>query len=274
MTHSNADKNKQGNVIPFKVRVVKTRTRAMGMVSGQTTGALKFREEKATEHKDKSDSKRPIQAILKDYVEILPDHIGLKIDDKIPLDESLSVLGWAMALSDHAGFMIGDIINHGEQTFGESKYTEAIARTGRALSTLKNYAWVARTFPPEKRLPALTFSHHEEMARLGGPDHREQLIKEVIAQVEEGEEPTVKELRAKVKKLKPLKQRKKRQPKPPPKPKLAHEERRKMNLLLDGMTLLWARVQEFERLFSLLENKKKWAAKLRPFADWLDDSTK
>ena len=224
--------------------------------------------------KEIADSKRPIQAILKDYVEILPDHIGLKIDDKIPLNESLSVLGWAMAVSDHAGFMIGDIINHGEETFGESKYAEAITRTGLALSTLKNYAWVARAFPQEKRLPALTFSHHQEMARLDSPDHREVVIKEVVKQVEEGEEPTVRELRAKVKKLKPPKPRKKRQPKQPPERKLSHEERRKMNNLLDGMTLLWQRVKEFESLFAKLESQKRWAAKLKPFADWLDNFTK
>jgi hypothetical protein len=217
--------------------------------------------------KEIADSKRPIQAILNDYVKILPGHIGLKIDAKIPLNESLSVLGWAMAVSDHAGFMIGDIINHGEETFGESKYAEAITRTGLALSTLKNYAWVARTFPPEKRLPALTFSHHQEMARLDRPDHREVVVKEVVKQVEEGEEPTVRELRAKVKKLKPPKQRKKRKPKQPPERKLSDVDRRKMNNLLDGMTLLWARVQNLEKLFPKLENKKRWAAKLRPFAD-------
>jgi hypothetical protein len=225
--------------------------------------------------KEIADTERPIQAILNDYVEVMPGHIGLKIKKGITLNESLSVLGWATAVSDHVGFMIGDIINHGEQTFGESKYAEAITRTGRALSTLKNYAWVARTFPPEKRLPALTFTHHEAMARLAEPDHRGQLIKEVIAQVEEGEEPTVKELRAKVRELKPPKPpRKKRNPKQPPKSKLAELERKKMNMLLDETTLLWQRIKELENLFPLLENKKRWAAKLRPFADWLGDFTK
>ena len=125
--------------------------------------------------------------------------------------------------------------------------------------------------PLEQRKASVPFWHHELILRT--PEEiRPKLLEETAKQADEGDLPTIQELRAKVRDLKPP--RKKRKPKQPPKPKLSDVERQKINKLLDQTTLLWQRVKDLENLFPLLENKKRWAAKLRPFADWLDDFTK
>jgi hypothetical protein len=213
----------------------------------------------------------PIEVILTDHVAILPGHIGLKIDDKISLDESLAVLDWTAQMQDHVGFLVGDVINHGEQKWG-TKYAEAILRTGRAYSTLKQYASVAARIPVEERKAELSFSHHELIVRTSEPL---KLLEETAKQAEEGEAPTIKELRAKVRELKPPKPpRKKRKPKEPTQPKLSQLQREEIIDILTDFKALWTRIKVVKReLFSLLPNKKKYAAELRPLADWLADFT-
>ena len=57
------------------------------------------------------ESTRPIQDIIRDRVTVLPGHIGLEIADNTPIEESLLILDWTMQMSDHVGFMIGDVLN-------------------------------------------------------------------------------------------------------------------------------------------------------------------
>src|SRR5437660_4379553 len=76
------------------------------------------------------ESTRPIKEILRERVKILPGHIGIKLADDTPIEESLRVLDWTTTLADHVGFMIGDVLNFGEAKWGE-KYTQALAQTGR-----------------------------------------------------------------------------------------------------------------------------------------------
>lgn len=54
---------------------------------------------------------------------------------------------------------IGDWLNYGEQAFGE-KYAQAMENTGKAYSTVRQAAYMARKYPPETRRDALTFSHY------------------------------------------------------------------------------------------------------------------
>src|SRR5438128_7076855 len=74
-------------------------------------------------------STRPIEDIIRDRVTVLPDHVGLKLADATPIEETLRVLDWTMALHDHVGFMIGDVLNFSYHKFGQ-KYTQALNQTG------------------------------------------------------------------------------------------------------------------------------------------------
>jgi hypothetical protein len=163
----------------------------------------KAKEEKTLEHVTIIESKRPLEEILKDRVEILPNHLGLKLAEDTPLEENLRILDWTTTLSNHVGFMIGDVLNFGKHKFGEM-YTVALNQTGRALSTLKGYAEAARRIPPEKRVASLSFTLHREILRL--PDEKvESVLKQVGAKADKGEAPTTSELRAKLKELAPRK---------------------------------------------------------------------
>jgi hypothetical protein len=173
------------------------------------------------------ESTRDIKEILADRVIMLPGSIGLRIADNTPIEESLRVLDWATTMSNHVGFMIGDILAFGAAKWGE-KYKAAVNQTGRAYSTLKGYLETARRIPQANRVAALTFSHHREILRIGDDEKIATVLKEVGAQAEKGLAPSTREVREKVKKLKPkkskkaksigadTKRKKKSKPEPPP----------------------------------------------------------
>tara|TARA_R100000742_G_C4277690_1_gene99780 strand:- start:1357 stop:2130 length:774 start_codon:yes stop_codon:yes gene_type:complete len=60
---------------------------------------------------------------------------------------------------------VGDWIIYGEDYFPD-KYSQAIEVTGMAAQTLMNYRWVASKFPPERRVPELSFTAHKQLASL------------------------------------------------------------------------------------------------------------
>lgn len=151
---------------------------------------------------------RSVEEIVRDRVTILEGSIGLELSSDTTIEESLAVLGYATALSDHVGFMIGDVLNFGESKWGQ-KYAAALNQTGYAKSTLKGYAEAAKRIPAAKRQASLTFSQHREILRL--PDEKmDTVLKEVGKQAEKKQAPTVAELRLKIQKLTP---RKKKTPK-------------------------------------------------------------
>jgi hypothetical protein len=59
----------------------------------------------------------------------------------------------------------GDWLVFGERTYGP-RYKEALRTIPLDYQTLRNYAWVARRFPPQRRHPELSFQHHAELASL------------------------------------------------------------------------------------------------------------
>jgi hypothetical protein len=169
---------------------------------------------------------RPIQEIIGDRVTVLPGHIGLKIADGTPIEENLAILDWATQLSDHAGFMIGDVLLAGEKTYGET-YNTALNQTGRAYSTLKNYKMVAKAVPPSKRIASLSFSHYKAIQGLLTEPKVIELVEEVGKKVSLGETFSKDELRIKALKVAPKKAKKpkkatsgkgkrKKKPEPPP----------------------------------------------------------
>jgi hypothetical protein len=157
------------------------------------------------------ESTRDIKEILKDHVTVLPGSIGLKINNATPIEESLRVLDWTTTLSKHVGFMIGDVIIHGESKWGQ-KYTAALNQTGRKQATLEHYVSVARRIPPENRQASLSFEHHREIAKLGAGSKVEEVLKEEGAKAEKGLAITRKDLRYKIQKLTPRKKKKEAKP--------------------------------------------------------------
>ncbi|WP_433495454.1 LmbU family transcriptional regulator [Micromonospora sp. CA-248089] len=71
--------------------------------------------------------------------------------------------------SNSSAWWLADWLIFGEATFS-GRYREAIKRTGLDYQTLRNYAWVARKFPHERRVESLSIAHHAEVARLSEPE--------------------------------------------------------------------------------------------------------
>jgi len=143
------------------------------------------------------ESKRDIREIVRERVTVLEGSIGVKLAEETPIEEVLRIMDWAQAMNNHVGFMIGDIINFGKAKWGD-KYEQAMEQTGRAYSTLAHYAMVSRKIPADKRVSALTFTHHEAILRIGDDSKAAKVLNEVGEQAEKGKLPTTKELRDKI----------------------------------------------------------------------------
>lgn len=97
---------------------------------------------------------------------------GIRFNQDLSFDE-WNDLGLKLApVGKSIGFIIGDWINYGEKRWGD-KYEEALARTGLAHQTLRNYAYVARKVDLSCRHDKLSFEHHYVVAKLRSPEDQQ-----------------------------------------------------------------------------------------------------
>ncbi|MGA5041501.1 LmbU family transcriptional regulator [Streptomyces capoamus] len=94
---------------------------------------------------------------------------GLVIPGQLPLSVWEKVGRELAAISDSSTWWLADWMLYGETAY-TGRYREVIERTGLGYQTLRNYAWVARRFPLERRHPELSFAHHAEVASLEPPE--------------------------------------------------------------------------------------------------------
>lgn len=87
------------------------------------------------------------------------------------LPEGLSIESWRQmgeriqAVTDLSAWWIGDWLIYGQKHY-VGRYRRAMEGTSLHYQTLRNYAWVARKFNPDRRRKELTFHHHMEVAAL------------------------------------------------------------------------------------------------------------
>jgi hypothetical protein len=84
---------------------------------------------------------------------------GHTLDAWRTIGEGLSVL-W-----DASTWWQGDWLLYGQDRYPD-RYQCALENSGLEYQTLRNYAWVARRFPPFRRRPSLSLQHHAEVASL------------------------------------------------------------------------------------------------------------
>ena len=90
---------------------------------------------------------------------------GIQFDGDLSFEE-WNELGGKLADAERTiGFLIGDWINYGDGRYGD-KYNEALAFTGLAYQTLRDYAYVARKVELSSREDNLTFKHHLAVAKI------------------------------------------------------------------------------------------------------------
>lgn len=91
------------------------------------------------------------------------------LDPSLTMERYEELLRAAGRLKSASSFWIGDLILFGEARYGE-RYAQAINVTGLREGTLANYASVARQVAPSRRREALSFAHHEAVAKLEPAD--------------------------------------------------------------------------------------------------------
>lgn len=98
---------------------------------------------------------------------------SIKMQGRPAIDQWKGPLQFALWCQRASPWWIGDMINAGEDLFGE----EFAAVWGETLSTemVSRYASVARRVPPQNRRPRLSWSAHAAVARLSHAEQRRML---------------------------------------------------------------------------------------------------
>jgi hypothetical protein len=78
-------------------------------------------------------------------------------------------------IGDSSAWWLGDWLIYGRAEYPE-RYKHAISGTSLDYQTLRNYAWVARRFPPHRRRDKLSFQHHAEVASIAEPEQEKWLV--------------------------------------------------------------------------------------------------
>lgn len=103
---------------------------------------------------------------------VLPAELPTAMErTRLRLPEDLALEAWCrigdqiLAVSDSSAWWIGDWLVFGQRKYRD-RYQRAMKETLLDYQTLRNYAWVARKFVPQRRREDLTFQHHMEVASL------------------------------------------------------------------------------------------------------------
>lgn len=123
---------------------------------------------------------------------------GLHLPPDLPWERYVAIGAWLGHLDDMRNWLIGDWLIYGEHTYGD-KYVQAAEVVGLAPQTLMNLRRIAAKVPPQRRRPAVKYSHHGVVAALP-PNDQKRLLKRAeterlsksqlrrIVQEEKGEE--------------------------------------------------------------------------------------
>jgi hypothetical protein len=90
---------------------------------------------------------------------------SLEIPNGITIEEWRNLGQQIFVICDSSSWWLGDWLIYGEAQY-PNRYKQAISETSLDYQTLRNYAWVARRFPPEQRRSKVSFQHHAEVASL------------------------------------------------------------------------------------------------------------
>lgn len=109
---------------------------------------------------------------MKSMLDFDEDRTGVRVrQNRLLLPDGMSFESWCKLgsrvalIANCSAWWLGDWLVYGEQAYG-ARYEQAIADTSLSYQTLRNYAWMARTFPMSRRRDTLSFGHHVEVAAL------------------------------------------------------------------------------------------------------------
>ncbi|MFE6578942.1 LmbU family transcriptional regulator [Streptomyces rochei] len=95
--------------------------------------------------------------------QVLTTNVGLQ------LPVGLTFENWELAgrqlsgLVNSTSWWLGDWLVYGKDHYSD-RYERGVRAAGLQYQTLRNYAWVSRRFPMDRRRASLSFQHHAELA--------------------------------------------------------------------------------------------------------------
>jgi hypothetical protein len=141
-------------------------------------------------------------ALIAQYVQFLPGNVGIHLDDKTPFDAYLPIFDETAKICRVSGILLGDMLVEGRRIYGD-EFAALMAAQGRPISTLWIYEDTARKIGQGIRRPWLDISAYREFARLPAPEQERLLVEVELVMDETRRVPTVLEIRAKSRSLKP-----------------------------------------------------------------------
>jgi hypothetical protein len=103
---------------------------------------------------------------------------GLKVEGNPTFEEWEAAVHGAKCLAVFGLWFYGDLMVFGQERFGE-RYSQVLEASDYTDDALRLAEWVAKKFPPERRYPELSFSHHKEVAALP-PKEADRLLAKAI----------------------------------------------------------------------------------------------
>ncbi|MEO3978307.1 LmbU family transcriptional regulator [Streptomyces sp. CAU 1734] len=91
--------------------------------------------------------------------------VGLRIPAELDFDDWAHTGRRLSAMLDSSSWCLGDWLVFGMRNYAD-RYRHAVRTAGLRYQTLRNYAWVSRQFPLERRRARLSFQHHAEVAAM------------------------------------------------------------------------------------------------------------
>ena len=129
---------------------------------------------------------------------------SLVFDEAATEKDWLEAMGRLASVAGASQWWIGDGLNHGEAQYGD--IAETAAELGKAYQSVVNAKNVSAKFEPNRRRLGLPWSFHAAVSSLEEGD-QDELLDWAEAPGEDGQLPTRKQLREKVRERKPPKEK-------------------------------------------------------------------
>jgi hypothetical protein len=130
------------------------------------------------------------------YNEIIQqDPVALKWIKRPTWEEAEMIGGVLFSMAESINFWISDYINMCEALFPQN-YTQLLP-FGLAAKSISNIKWVGRKIPPSRRLPELSWSHHEAVSGLESETDQDIILEQAASG-----QWTVSQVREKVREVK------------------------------------------------------------------------
>ena len=96
---------------------------------------------------------------------ILTTKVGLQLPSELSFEEWQSAGNRLSGMVSSSCWWLGDWLVYGKEHY-DGRYELGARNAGLQYQTLRNYAWVARSYAVSRRRATLSFQHHQELASL------------------------------------------------------------------------------------------------------------